>query len=115
MLGLDGLVRTLYAYWLCGYRALDRKDAGENLIVIAQPFELMIGKQNLFPVSCPPFTPCRSGFERKTSCCGSFTGSARSITALRTVNIAVFAPMPKASVITETRVNVGCFKRLLSA
>src|SRR5438445_5662437 len=49
MLGLDGLVRTLYAYWLCGYRALDRKDAGENLIVIAQPFELMIGKQK--PVS----------------------------------------------------------------
>src|SRR2546430_1707008 len=49
MLGLDGLVRTLYAYWLCGYRALDRKEAGENLIVIAQPFELMIGKQK--PVS----------------------------------------------------------------
>src|SRR2546426_9675250 len=115
MLGLDGLVRTLYAYWLCGYRALDRKDAGENLIVIAQPFELMIGKKNLFPVSCPPFTPCRSGFERKTSCCGSFTGSARSITALSTVKTAVFAPMPSARVITAIAVKPGRFNRLLTA
>jgi len=49
MLCIAALVRTLDAYWLSGYGALDRTEAGENLTVIAQPFELMIGKQK--PVS----------------------------------------------------------------
>jgi hypothetical protein len=49
MLGIAALVRALDAYWLSRNGALDRKEAGENLIVIAQPFELMIGKQK--PVS----------------------------------------------------------------
>jgi hypothetical protein len=42
-------------------------------------------------------------------------GSGRSNTALMTLNIAVFAPMPKASVKTTISVNPGRFARLLAA
>src|SRR4051812_15883577 len=41
------------------------------------------------------------------SCCGSLTGSDRSITALMMLNIAVLAPMPRASVRTAIVANPG--------
>src|ERR1700756_4119817 len=43
----------------------------------------------------------------KTSCWGSFTGSRRNNTWSRSVKMAVFAPMPRASVRTATAVKPG--------
>src|SRR4030081_1257500 len=45
-----------------------------------------------------------------TSRSGSLNGNGRSSTALTTLKIAVFAPMPSASVMTATAVNPGFFK-----
>ena len=42
-------------------------------------------------------------------------GNDRSSTACTTLKTAVLAPIPSPSVITETRVNAGRFKRLLTA
>ncbi len=42
-----------------------------------------------------------------TNRCGSLTGNERSITAFTNVKIAVFAPVPSASVSTTTTVNPG--------
>ena len=43
----------------------------------------------------------------RTNCCGSGTGKRRTRAAFITLKIAVFAPMPSASVIIATAVNPG--------
>src|SRR6185436_12524460 len=45
-----------------------------------------------------------------TTCPGSSNGSGRSSTASTTLNIAVFAPIPRASVSTAAAVNPGAFR-----
>ena len=50
-----------------------------------------------------------------TSCCGSLTGSTRSITAFVTVKIAVLAPMPSVRVNTMIALKPGRFNNLLIA
>ena len=47
--------------------------------------------------------------ETNTSRPGSLNGGGRSSTALTTLKIAAFAPMPSASVSTATAVNPGFF------
>ncbi len=49
------------------------------------------------------------------SLCGSRYGRGRSSTAFTMLNIALFAPIPKASVSTATTVNPGLFFNLRSA
>src|SRR5882724_13439888 len=56
---------------------------------------------------------CGLSSQMVTSRFGSWYGSGRRSTALITLNIAVFAPMPRARVITAMTVNPGCFSRLL--
>ncbi len=46
---------------------------------------------------------------KRTSCCGCGTGKSRSANPLSRENIAVFAPMPRASVATATAVKPGFF------
>jgi hypothetical protein len=57
--------------------------------------------------------PVRSSRTR-TSCSGFGNGSGRSSTASTTLKMAVFAPMPKASVKTTTAVNPGFFQSIRS-
>jgi len=45
-----------------------------------------------------------------TSCWGFLKGNGRSRTALTTLKIALFAPMPRARAITATIVNPGFFR-----
>ena len=49
------------------------------------------------------------------SCCGSFTGKRRSRIWSSNVKMAVFAPMPSASVSTATAVNIGFFTSIRAA
>jgi hypothetical protein len=48
----------------------------------------------------------------RTSPSGSSTGSGRRRNALTALNIALFAPMPRASVTTATAVNPGVFQSI---
>ncbi|PYV23388.1 MAG: hypothetical protein DMG24_14080 [Acidobacteria bacterium] len=68
-------------------------------------------KKLLSAVEMELFTEPRktSGFVRTTNCCGRATGSERSSTASSTVKIAMFAPIPRASVSTATAVKPGFF------
>ena len=50
-----------------------------------------------------------------TNCCGSRTGSHRSINASIRLKIAVLAPIPSASVSTITSVKPGVFTNRRSA
>ena len=51
--------------------------------------------------------PPQSSAPSFTSCCGSLTGSERSITASRKLKMAVLAPMPSASEMRATNVIAG--------